>query len=141
MKKNEVILRLGIWDFEDVSHDEITSLIGISPVMVHIKGERINPKFGQIAKKNGWIMGSGHDKYTTFDVQMNSLLDIIESKPELFKSFSHKYYCEFSCAFFVYVDNGESTPWIHLNSRYNALIKDINIEFDLDLYCLTVDPE
>jgi len=81
-------------------------------------------------------MGSGLDKYSSFDDQMNSLLDIIESKIDLFKPLCERYYCEFSCGIFVYFDNGESTPWVHLDKRYNEISKALNIEFDVDLYVL-----
>lgn len=65
---------------------------------------------------------------------MESLLDIIESNIDRFKILCDRYYCEFSCALFVYAGNDESTPWVHLNSRYNELVKTLNVEFDVDLY-------
>jgi len=74
------------------------------------------------------------EEYATFDEQMNALLDILESKIDVFRELAYKYYMEFSCAIFTYYDNEESTPWIHLGERYNKLIKEVNIEFDVDLY-------
>lgn len=134
--KNEVILDFCIWNFEDITSDEITSILGIQPTKVYIKGQKQNPKFQILSKKNGWRMGSPLDKYSSFEDQMNAMLDIIEKKIELFRPFCEKYYCEFSCAIFVRFDNDESTPWIHLDARYNRLVKELNIEFDFDLYCL-----
>jgi hypothetical protein len=136
LMRNEVILSFVIADFDDISHDKITEKIGITPIRIYIKGERKNPKFAGISKRNRWIMGSGLDKYTSFEDQMNAMLDIIESKIDLFRPFCEKYYCEFSCAIFIRYDNEESTPSVHLDARYNRLIKDLNIEFDVDLYCL-----
>ena len=81
-------------------------------------------------------MGSGLDKYASFEEQMNAMLNIIEQKIDLFKTFSKKYYCEFSCAIYIRYDNDESTPSVHLGSNYNKLIKELNAEFDIDLYCL-----
>jgi hypothetical protein len=134
--KHEVVLSFVIADFDDISHDKITEKIGITPIRIYIKGERKNPAFSGIAKRNRWIMGSGLDKYTSFEDQMNAMLDIIESKIDLFRPFCEKYYCEFSCAIFIRYDNEESTPSVHLDARYNRLIKELNIEFDVDLYCL-----
>lgn len=54
MKKNEIILDFGIWGFNDISHNEITIMLGIEPVKLHIIGEKINPKFLSIAKKK-WV--------------------------------------------------------------------------------------
>jgi hypothetical protein len=136
MKKNEVILSFGIFDFNDITHDEITQALGIQPGFVRIKGQKKNPRNpnSPLIKENNWTMDSGLDKYSSFDDQMGALLDIIEPKLDLFRPFCEKYYCEFSCGIFVYFDNGESTPWVHLDSRYNKLLKELNMEFDLDLY-------
>ena len=134
--KNEVVLDFCIWGFEDITPDYVTETLGIQPVKVYIKGQKKNPKFVAVATRNGWRMGSGLDKYASFEDQMNAMLDIIESKIDLFRPFCEKYYCEFSCAIFIRFDNEESTPSMHLSTRYNWLIKELNIEFDIDLYCL-----
>ena len=134
--KNEVVLDFCIWGFEDITPDEITQMIGIQPIKIYIKGEKKNSKFSALEKQNGWRMGSTLDQNASFEDQMNAMLDIIESKIDLFKSLCEKYYCEFSCALFIRYNHDESTPWIHLNSRYNRIIKVLNIEFDVDIYCL-----
>lgn len=134
--KNEVILDFCIWGVEDITPDYITQVLGIQPVKIYLKGEKTNPKLSLLEKKNGWRMGSSLNKYTPFEEQMNAMIDIIEAKKELFKMFCEKYYCEFSCAVYIRYDNGESIPSVHLNSRYNKLIGQLNIEFDLDIYCL-----
>jgi hypothetical protein len=99
--KNEVILDFIISDFDEFSHDHITQYLGITPIKIYIKREKKNPKFAGTAKRNRWIMGAGIDKYATFKDQMNSLLDIIELKNDLFRPLCEKYYCEFSCAIFI----------------------------------------
>lgn len=138
MKKNEISLSFCIWGFDDITHDQLTKLLDCIPSEVYVKGKRKNPKFSGLAKENGWIIDSQYDKYTSFDIQMNALLDILEPKKKILETICKQYYCEFSCALTVYADNGESTPWVHLNSRYNNLVRDLNIEFDLDLYCFSV---
>jgi hypothetical protein len=137
--KNEVFLDFCIWGFEDITVDYITQTLGIQPTKVYIKGQKKNPKFTAVAKQNGWRMDSGLGKYASFEDQMKTILDIIESKIDLFRPFCEKYYCEFSCAIFIRYDNNESTPSVHLDARYNRLIKELNIEFDVDLYCLPND--
>ena len=137
--KNEVILRFCIWDFNDITHDEISQTLKINPFKIYIKGQKRNPRHSEsmaLVKKNGWIMDSTLDKHSSFEDQMNAILDIIEPKIELFRPICEKYFCEFSCAIIVRYDNNESTPSVHLDARYNRLIKELNIEFDIDLYCL-----
>ena len=131
--QHEVYVDLKIMDFDDLSHKEIIDLIGSEPTIVYIKGERINPKFSRLAKKNGLVFSSPFCKHGAFDIQLNSILDLIEQKYDVFKLLSSKYYCEISCTTYIDVDADESTPWIHLNSRYNKLIKELNIEFDVDI--------
>ena len=136
MEKNKVDLRFCVFDFEDISHVDITKKIGINPTRIHVKGEKMNPRnpSSPLWKKNSWSMDSGLDVYADFESQMSAILDIIEQKLEVFKELTDKYYCEFSCAIFTYKDNNESTPWVHLDKRYNKIVGQLNIEFDLDLY-------
>lgn len=134
--KHEIFLDFAFWDFDGISHDMITDMLDIKPVKTYIKGERLNPNFLTVAKRNGWRMASGLDKHASFEDQMNAILDIIEPKIELFRGLCAKYYSEFSCAVFIRYNNGESIPSIHLSERYNNIVKELNAEFDLDLYCL-----
>lgn len=134
--KNEVFLDFCIWNFEDITHEEITQTLGITPTRIYIKGQQVDAKFLRISKTNGWRMSSGLDTHVSFEDQMIAMLNIIEPKIDLFKPFCDNYYCEFACAIYIYYDNDESTPWLHLDHRYNELIKKLNIQFDLDLYCL-----
>jgi len=76
-------------------------------------------------------MGGGLDMYAPFEDQMNNILDIIERKMDIFELLSKKYYFEFACAIFVYKDNGESKPSVHLDNRYNKIAELLNIEFVL----------
>ena len=79
-------------------------------------------------------MDSGLGQYASFEDQMSTLLDMIEQRIDVFKMLSTKYYFEFACAIFTYKDNEESTPWVHLDKRYNKIAGELNIEFDVDLY-------
>lgn len=134
--KNEVYLSLCIWGYEDITHEGITALTGLTPYKVYIKGQKKNPEFPPLAKENGWIFRPTSDKEASFEQQMNALLDILESKIDIFKPLCEKYYCEFSCALYIYIDTEESTPWVHLDKRYNNLIRELKIEFDVDIILL-----
>lgn len=136
MKKNEIYVSFRIWEFEDVTHEYITQLVQIEPTSIVVKGDKKNPKNpdSPLKKYNGWLLKSKLAPYGTFEDQMNSLLNVMEPRIPALKSLCEKYSCEFSCALYLYFDNGESTPSVHLDSRYNNLIKDLNIDFDIDLY-------
>lgn len=134
--KNEIDLSLCIWGYEDITHQALTELTGLTPYEIYIKGQKKNPKFSALAKENGWILKPSLDKDASFEQQMDALLDILEPKIDLFKPLCEKYYCEFSCALYIYIDTEESTPWVHLNERYNNLIRELKIEFDIDIILL-----
>lgn len=134
--KNEIVLRFCIWDFEDQTPDQITNLLQISPSKVFIKGERKNPKFAPIAEANSWFLNASAGKYAPFEDQMRWLVGIMEAKTEIFRSLSEKYYCEFSCAFYIYIGNGESTPSVHLEPYAIEFLNRLKVEFDIDILLL-----
>jgi hypothetical protein len=135
--KNSVDLSLCIWNFEDVTHEIITNMVGVKPYKVYTKGEKISKVSVALSKQNGWILKPLLDEEASFEEQMNALLEIIESKLDVFESLTKKYYCEFSCGIYIYTDSEESTPGVHLNKQHNELLGRLGIEFDLDIILLS----
>ena len=140
MEQNEIHLSFNVWNFNDITHADISDALKLLPHKALVKGESRNPKNTKPnspkIKENGWLLDSNLGNYAPFEDQMNNLLDVLEPRIEILKPICLKYDCEFSCALYVYRDNGESTPWVHLDGRYNKFIKEVNVEFDLDLYVL-----
>jgi len=142
--KNEVYLDFRIVGFEDILPDDISKITGITPSRIVTKGDKRNPRKAEstaIHKNSIWILASPLGEYATFEDQMNALLDILEAHLDSLIPLCEKYYSEFSCRVFIYMSNEESTPWIHLNKRYNQLVAKLNTEFDVDLYCLPGEEE
>ena len=134
-KRNTIHLSIRFNQFEGITHDEITNLVGLPPTVIHTRGEKKSVNSTAIAKYNNWILEAPCDEYTPFEVQMDALLDIIETRMEVFRFLSLKYSFEFCCALFMYGDTQESTPSVHMNARYHRIACELNAEFDLDLYC------
>lgn len=138
--KNEIFLDFRILGIEDLHPDEITTILGITPRKIHIKGaikNPNNPNATKVYESNAWMIDAGLGKYASFEEQMNHLLDIIERKINQFAPLCNKYHTVFACVLLIYMDNDESKPWVHLGKRFNELNKILNSEFDIDLYCLT----
>lgn len=137
--KHQVYLDFTIADFEDISHEKISEELGIKPFKIFVIGEKRNPNSSSaiptLVKRNRWLMRSHLHEYSSFENHLDALLDIIEPKINLLKPFCEKYHCEFRCAIYLRYENGESMPSVYLGTRYNQLIKELNISFDLDLYC------
>lgn len=140
MIKNNLNLRFSIWDFEDVQGSDITNALNVLPVKSYIKGERINLNSPRIAKRNGWVYGSSYGDEESFEEQMRRILDVLEPKIFVLKEYAKKYTCEFSCALFLN-NREESVPWIFLDKRYNAFIREVDAEFDFNIYYPPLDEE
>ncbi|MBB4808274.1 hypothetical protein HNP38_003616 [Chryseobacterium defluvii] len=133
MIKNDLNLRFSIWDYEDITDADISQSLNLVPYKMYSKGKRINQKIPRPSKKNGWVYGAPYGNKDDFEEQMNKILDVLEPKISILKEYSKKYYCEFSCALFLN-NREENVPWIHFDKRYNAFIKDVDAEFDVDIY-------
>jgi hypothetical protein len=73
--KNEIDLSLCLWRYEDITHEEITTLTGLQPLEVYVKGERKSKVSTALCKENGWIYKPPlKDKYATFEQQMQCLM-------------------------------------------------------------------
>ena len=130
--KNDLNLCFCIWEYEDITHEEISSKLNLSPRKVYVKGEKITPST-RIAQNNGWVYGPPYFNENDFETQMREILDVLEPNIPVLKEFSKKYRCEFSCAIFLN-NKKESTPWIHLDKRFNNFIREVDAEFDFDIY-------
>ena len=134
--ENEICVSLNISDFEDITHDEISTFLGVAPSMIHITGERMRPNHTRMAKRNVWFLHAPGYKTASVEEQVGALLDIIEPKLEQFKTICNKYYTEFSIALYMYVDTDESTPSLHLENRYHKIATELNAELDIDMILL-----
>lgn len=140
MIKNDLSLRFCIWDFDDKSETEISEALDLIPYKTYIKGKRINLNSPKISKRNGWIYGEPYGNGDDFEKQLNKLLDILEPKIYILKEYSRIYTCEFSCALFLN-NKEEDIPWIHFDKRYNAFIREVDAEFDFDIYTPSLNEE
>ncbi|VTR43297.1 Uncharacterised protein [Sphingobacterium thalpophilum] len=136
----ELNLSFAIWDFENNTHDVITNDLGLSPSKIFVKGERISPKISKIRKRNAWIYGPSYGNTEDFETQLNKLLDVLEPRIPILKEYSKKYPCDFSLAYFCSA-LGYKPPLIHLGKRYHDFIREVDAEFDLDLYYSPLDEE
>ncbi|UIR55057.1 DUF4279 domain-containing protein [Sphingobacterium sp. SRCM116780] len=138
--KHDLSLRFCIWQYEDVTHEEITSTLGLLPYKVYVKGEHVYPQYERLAKDSGWIYGTPYNNPDDFVTQMDKILDALEPKIPILREYAEKYHCEFSCAIFIN-NKEESAPRIYLDKRYNAFIREVNAIFDVEIYTPDLDDE
>ncbi|WP_079243163.1 DUF4279 domain-containing protein [Chryseobacterium indologenes] len=138
MIKNDLNLRFNIWDYEDINDSEITESLSLVPYKVYIKGKQINPKSPRISKRNGWVYSASYGNGDDFKEQMDKILDVLEPKIPVLREYAKKYYCEFSCALFLN-NREESAPYVQLDKRYNAFVREVDAEFDFNIYCPSLE--
>src|SRR5690606_9222430 len=95
MSKHEITMELRITRFE-CQPEEITEELGIQPRKIWRKGEPLNDKGVLRNKQNGWGVGSGLDKHSSFEEHTEALLNIIEPKLEAFTRICNQYRTELS---------------------------------------------
>lgn len=141
MGKNEIWLDFVIQDIKDTPVEKITTFLGVEPTFVQLKGEVRNAKVAQLNPSRTpqlwpvtrWWLSASADKSVSFEEQMAMLLDIIEPRVDLFKEVCNKYDCELVLALYIYVDNDESTPWVHLDKRHLRILNELELELDVDI--------
>lgn len=131
------MVSFGLWEFTDVTPEEITILLGLHPLRVFRKGlpDEKNPRM--ICRENGWIFASPEpDMYDffSFEKQLKALFQVLEEKKELLKPLCDKWSAEISCGIYLDVTHGTTkVPAIHIEKEYNALATYLNIEWDIDI--------
>ncbi|UPL50980.1 DUF4279 domain-containing protein [Hymenobacter sublimis] len=141
MRNNHVEVSLEIRDFDDISLEELSAILGMQPSKFYRKGE----KTGSSAIKspiNRWLVHAYTDQKSLpdFEEQMDTLLAIVTARQEAFIALCHRYTCEIKCAVNIYFRNGESIPSVHLESRHRDLLHLLRAEFDVDIYCFSKHP-
>jgi len=134
---NEIWLELGVYSFDDITHEELSAILGLEPTRIMVKGQpKRNRPNAPIWKGNGWRYQATKDVFMPFEDQMNLLLDVIEQRKEVFHEISNRYECEISLALYIYTNTEESTPSVHFDQRYLQVMAGLNVEFDIDIILL-----
>jgi Domain of unknown function (DUF4279) len=133
--RNKIYLALNIHGFTCAPGD-ITRDIGLQPTEAWEIGDLVYPRVSLRHKKNGWSLASGLSKYASFEEHMNALLDKVEPVLPAFAKVARLYYTELACAIYVYHENGESKPAVHLDTRSVRIVEALGAEVDFDLYYL-----
>jgi len=133
---HKVDLRVCIWGFENISHNELSHALGVKPTKSYFKNELKNPKSTVAAKENGWIWSAKEEKEnSSFYEQLQRVKQLLSTKIDFLSTISKSCLLELSCAVFLNVHNeNDSLPSIHLAKEDLDFFGDIKMEFDIDLY-------
>jgi hypothetical protein len=134
--KKSIGITLGVWEFDDISHQFITDGLGIEPTLVHVKGERIIPRFERLAEWNSWLYRTPGYEVEDFDKQMSDILELVVKNSDFIMQHLNRYNLELSCCLTVNASSPESNPWVHISKEQSRILADHNLNFDVDMYVL-----
>lgn len=134
---NEIWLEFCVYDFDDISHEELSAILDLEPTRIFIKGQpKRNLPNAPLWKGNCWRYKASEDVFMPFEDQMTLMLNVIEQRKEAFRTVSNRYACEFSLGLYIYTNTEESTPSVHFDQRYLQVMSGLNVEFDVDIILL-----
>jgi len=129
--ENKAYIR--IHDFE-CSIDEISNELKLNPSRSWIKGEKVPNRKSDIRRKQStWEYQSTIDPTEPIEKHIDSLLDTFESKKDVFKKFSKKYYTELTLAIYEYKS---CNPGFLLENKMLERISKLGLTLDVDIYVL-----
>lgn len=138
--ENDINLSFCISSYDDITHEDITKALDLIPYKTYVRGMKIHPNNEKLSNFNKWVYGTPYQNPDSFQEQMDKILDVLEPRIPILKEYAEKYECEFSLALFLF-SREESTPWVHFDKRYNAFIREVDAEFDIDIYYPPEDEE
>lgn len=137
LKTNHVEAYLEIKRFQNISHDDISTLLGLQPTTIYVQGQRFNPHFGAVSRHNRWLyqVYTKEGPWRNLEEQLDELLALVNARRAAFQQLAA--HCEFEirCAVFIYYDLNESTPPVFLEPRHVELLNFLQAGFDADIYC------
>ncbi|MBW7914209.1 MAG: DUF4279 domain-containing protein [Taibaiella sp.] len=136
---NEIYVYFGIWNFENYSHNDITTIFGIEPKISRNKGDKL-PHSNKFADENCWKMESPfskENKFAPFEEHLNYILNLLESKKESLWPVCKDSNCELSFVIYNYMSEESYTPPLHFDIRYSKIAAYLNIALDIDIMLLS----
>lgn len=118
----------------DFSPDQVSVVSGLKPSKSFLKGDKISQTSSLKYKENIWILESSSDSSLDMESYFIDLQNKITPHIEKFEVICKKYYCEFSCSFYLQVGSEDSIPSVHLNREIISFIEKLNAEVDIDIY-------
>lgn len=134
-RHNMIEVRFELSHFNDLSHQDISRLLGLHPSRVYVKGQPYNSRMALLVPENRWL-------YNLYDAakappiiedQLDELLRLVQANSEAFTSLSQEYTCGVFCLVTIYKDLNESTPAVYLEERHVRLLHSLSALFDVDI--------
>jgi Domain of unknown function (DUF4279) len=130
LRKSSVSLRIA---GDDLIPNEITRLLGVSPTLAQIKGEKIvGRKTGtaRSAKFGMWRLGVASREPEDMDGQIQEILSQTTDDLTIWRSITEKYDVDLFCGLFM----GRSNEGLTISAHSLAALGARSIEMSLDIY-------
>ncbi len=135
----QVELSYNIWEYEDITAEELTELIGLTPSTVFRIGLPIRPNVPRLSRHNAWMYKSpvlAGNPDALFEEQLAALFEVLENKKHILQPLGRKYACEISCGIYIDCVNDVSTPATYLEKWHIELMAFIGAALNFDMILL-----
>ena len=137
LQRSAATLRIG---GDDLTPDEITALVGVSPTHAQIKGQQfVGKKTGKIrvAKSGMWRLCAKDREPDDMDGQIQEILSQMTSDLSIWQSIASRFQIDLFCGLFLKSGNEGMT----LSPQSLSALGTRGIELDLDIYSGDDDDE
>lgn len=136
MSKHEIYVSFGLFDFTEMTPDELTEFLDIKPVFIRTIGHPIKQGSTILADANAWKTESpltAVSVHLPLKDKLDALISVLKPKKEQLKLLCDKHYSEFSFTLYIYTDSDESTPPVYLEKEQINFINYLGSECDFDI--------
>lgn len=131
MNKTTVKAEFSIYG-DDFNPDEITELLGISPMEVNLKGT-INGTRKKPSTETNWSIFTKKEESYDVKEQTDKILTIFKDKACILKKIKERHGVSFMFSLLIEVENGEK-PAIYWTPETNYFLGTIGAESSIDIY-------
>ncbi|GAA0332868.1 DUF4279 domain-containing protein [Morganella psychrotolerans] len=131
MNKTTVKAEFSIYG-DDFNPDEITELLGISPMEVNLKGT-INGTRKRPSTETNWSIYTRKEESYDVKEQTRKIISILNDKVIILNEIKKKYNISFMLSLLIEVENGEK-PAIYWTPETNYFLGSIGAESSVDIY-------
>ncbi|ALJ00729.1 DUF4279 domain-containing protein [Rufibacter tibetensis] len=137
MTVNQNIVELKVFDF-DVAHQEISTLLGLSPSIFWVKGEEYtfggNYNHKKIRENSYWEYRSTEYGNGWIGTQVENFIEeIISPRVEVLKDMSSEYHMELSVVQYMY---DGCNPGLYFKKKFLNILNESGLELNIDIYVL-----
>lgn len=136
LDKSNVRVSFSIYG-EKFEPNHITEMLGITPTITHIKGEKIENR-KVLRPDTVWELDTGYIESLDINEQLDIILTKLEKKTDKLIEVKNKFSVKMLFMIIVYIEN-EEVPAMYFERKILGFVNEIEAEIGFDVYVVTPD--